>query len=424
MFFGIGAYSATVLFVKYGISPWIGLVVGMVLSALAAIAVGVPTLRLRGHYFAIATLLIGASVQIIVQRWDWVGAASGLYIPIDRTSPWLSLQFHTSKIPYYYLALGAAALGYAVVWVLRRSRLGFRLQAMRDEPEAAASLGIAIARHKVLAFMISAAMMSVAGTFYAQYVLVLDPERLLSAEISIIVVLMTVLGGSGTLWGPALGAAILIPLSEYSRIWLGGTGRTVDLIIYGLLILAVCMWRPSGILSLFSERIRRRGGRARMSSPLLDVEGVTKRYGGLAANDDITFDVKEGEILGIIGPNGAGKSTLFDLITGFQPLDAGRVSSRRAGHHRAAPRQDRQPRRGAHLPEAEALHRPDRDGERHGRRARPHRQHEGGARRRRWRRWPSSTSWRSATTSPASSPPASASGWSWRAASPCSRASS
>ena len=99
---------------------------------------------------------------------------------------------------YYYLALGAAALGYAVVWALRRSRLGFRLQAMRDESEAAASLGIAIARQKVVAFMISAAMMSVAGTFYTQYVLVLDPERLLSAEISIIVVLMTVLGGSGT----------------------------------------------------------------------------------------------------------------------------------------------------------------------------------------------------------------------------------
>jgi branched-chain amino acid transport system permease protein len=262
MFFGIGAYSASVLFVKYGISPWIGLVVGMVLSALAAIAVGVPTLRLRGHYFAIATLLIGAGVQIVVQRWDWVGAASGLYIPIDRSAPWISLQFHTTKLPYYYLALGAAALAYAAVWALRRSRLGFRLQAMRDEPEAAASLGIGIARHKVLAFMISAAMMSVAGTFYAQYVLVLDPERLLSAEISIIVVLMTVLGGSGTLWGPALGAAVLVPLSEYSRIWLGGTGRTVDLIIYGLLILAVCMWRPSGILSLVSEGIRRRRGSA------------------------------------------------------------------------------------------------------------------------------------------------------------------
>ena len=261
IFFGIGAYSSTVLFAKYGITPWAGLLVGMLISTLAAIAIGVPTLRLRGHYFAIATLLIGSSVQIVFQRWEWVGAASGLYVPINRTSPWFYLQFHTSKVPYYYLALAAAATGYFLVWKLRRSRFGFRLQALRDEPDAAASLGIAIARHKVMAFMISGAMMSVAGTFYGQYVLVLDPERLFSAEISIIVLLMTVLGGSGTLWGPALGAAILVPLSEYSRIWFGGTGRTIDLIIYGILIMLVCMWRPSGILSLFEERIRRRGGR-------------------------------------------------------------------------------------------------------------------------------------------------------------------
>jgi branched-chain amino acid transport system permease protein len=232
----------------------------MLISTLAAIAIGVPTLRLRGHYFAIATLLIGSSVQIVFQRWDWVGAASGLYVPIDRTSPWFYLQFHTSKVPYYYLALAAAAAGYFLVWKLRRSRFGFRLQALRDEPDAAASLGIAIARHKVMAFMISGAMMSVAGTLYGQYVLVLDPERLFSAEISIIVLLMTVLGGSGTLWGPALGAAILVPLSEYSRIWFGGTGRTVDLIIYGILIMLVCMWRPRGILSLLEERLRRRAG--------------------------------------------------------------------------------------------------------------------------------------------------------------------
>ena len=219
-----------------------------------------PTLRLRGHYFAIATLLIGTSVQIVFQRWEWVGAASGLYVPLVRTSPWLYLQFHGSKVPYYYLALAAAAAGYFLVWKLRRSRFGFRLQALRDEPDAAASLGIAIARHKVLAFVISGAMMSVAGTFYGQYVLVLDPERLFSTEISIIVLLMTVLGGSGTLWGPAVGAAILVPLSEYSRIWFGGTGRTIDLIVYGILITLVCMWRPNGILSMFEERMRRRGG--------------------------------------------------------------------------------------------------------------------------------------------------------------------
>ena len=258
MFFGIGAYAVGVLGVKFGITPWIGIVVGMVLAALAAVAVGVPTLRLRGHYFAIATLLIGSSVQIIFQRWDWVGAASGLFLPLKRGSPWLDLQFHTSKVPYYYLSLAAAALAFFVVWKMRRSRLGFRLQALRDDAEAAASLGVAIAKHKVLAFAISGAMMVLAGAFYTQYVLVLDPERVFSADISIIVVLMTVLGGSGTLWGPAVGAALLIPLSEYSRIWFGSTGRTVDLMIYGVLIVIICMWRPAGLLSLFAERIRRR----------------------------------------------------------------------------------------------------------------------------------------------------------------------
>lgn len=258
MFFGIGAYAVGVLGVKFGITPWIGIPAGMLLATLAAMAVGIPTLRLKGHYFAIATLLIGSSVQIIFQRWDWVGAASGLFLPLKRGSPWLDMQFHASKVPYYYLVLTMAALAFAIVWKIRRSRLGFRLQALRDDADAAASLGVAVARHKVLAFMISGAMMAAAGSFYTQYVLVLDPERVFSVDISIIVVLMTVLGGSGTLWGPAIGAALLIPLSEYSRIWFGSTGRTVDLMVYGILIVVICMWRPAGILSIFEERIRRR----------------------------------------------------------------------------------------------------------------------------------------------------------------------
>src|SRR5262245_64752108 len=118
--------------------------VGMLLSALAAVAIGVPTLRLRGHYFAIATLLIGSSVQIVFQRWDWVGAASGLYVPIERTSPWFYLQFHTSKVPYYYLALGAAGAGYLVVWKVRRSRLGFRLEGLGGESGCGVELGIVV----------------------------------------------------------------------------------------------------------------------------------------------------------------------------------------------------------------------------------------------------------------------------------------
>src|SRR4029434_5880821 len=115
----------------------------MRVSAVGAVAIGVATLRLRGHYFAIATLLIGSSVQIVFQRWDWVGAASGLYVPIERTSPFFYLQFHTSKVPYYYLALGAVAASYLVVWKLRRSRLGFRLPALRGGPEGSGRLAVA-----------------------------------------------------------------------------------------------------------------------------------------------------------------------------------------------------------------------------------------------------------------------------------------
>ena len=258
LFFGIGAYSSAVLFTNFGISPWVGLLAGMALAAVIAAAIGIPTLHLSGHYFAIATLLIGISFQIIFQRWEWVGAASGIWLPLDRSAPWFSLQFHKTKLPYYYLTFVACALSFAVVWFLQRRRLGMRLLAVRDEPEAAASLGIDVSRHKVIAFMISGAMMAAAGTLFAQYVLIVDPDRVFSFEISVLALLMAVLGGVGTLWGPAVGALILVPLSELTRTWFGGTGGAVDLMIYGILILAVCIYRPRGLLSLVSEQLRRR----------------------------------------------------------------------------------------------------------------------------------------------------------------------
>ncbi|MCH8239612.1 MAG: branched-chain amino acid ABC transporter permease [Proteobacteria bacterium] len=261
LFFGLGAYASAFLYVKWGITPWLGLLVGMAISALVAAAIGIPTLRLRGHYFAIATLIIGISFQIVFQRWEWIGAASGIFMPIERETPWFSLQFHATKLPYYYLSFGLCAIAFFTVWLLQRSRLGMRLLAVRDEPEAAQSLGIDIAWHKVIAFMISGAMMAAAGTFFAQYVLVIDPDRVFSFEISVLALLMAVLGGAGTLWGPALGAAILIPLSEYSRIWFGGTGGAVDLLIYGVLILLICIYQPRGLLVLVTERLRRRGQR-------------------------------------------------------------------------------------------------------------------------------------------------------------------
>ena len=247
-FFGIGAYSTGYLFFAQQISPWIGMLVGVLLAMLMAIAIGIPTFRLRGHYFAIATLLIGEGVQIFFQRWELVGAASGIFLPIVRETPLLSFQFHGTKLPYYYIILSFLALACFVVWRLDRSRIGYYFRAIRDEPEAASSLGVNVTLYKSFAFMISAGLMSMAGAFYCQYVLVIDPETVFPLSLSILVVLMAVMGGAGTLWGPLVGAAVLVPISELTRIYFGGTGGTLDLMIYGALIVLICIFKPEGLV--------------------------------------------------------------------------------------------------------------------------------------------------------------------------------
>ena len=257
-FFGIGAYATSFLYVQYGISPWISIFVGMILSGFAAVLIGIPMLRLSGHYFAIATLLIGISFQIIFQRWEWVGAASGVWIPMTAGDSWFALQFHSSKMPYYYIFLVFFIITFFLVWLLSRSKLGYRLRAVRDDPQAALSLCINVSNYKIIAYVISAMIMAPMGSLFAQYILIIDPDRVFNIEISIIVLLITVLGGIGNVWGPIVGASILIPISEYSRIYLGGTGGAVDLILYGLILMLICIFRPDGLISFFPKNILER----------------------------------------------------------------------------------------------------------------------------------------------------------------------
>ena len=254
-FFGIGAYSTAFLYTHYAISPWLGIIMGIVISAMFAVLIGIPMLRLHGHYFAIATLLIGISFQLVFQRWDLVGAASGLWIPMTSGDSWAALQFHSSKIHYYYIFLIFFVTTFYLVWLLSRSKLGYRLRAVRDEPQAAASLCINVANHKIIAYVISAIIMAPMGSLFAQYILIIDPARVFTIETSIIVLLITVLGGIGNVWGPLIGASILIPISEYSRIYLGGTGGAVDLILYGLILMLICVFRPDGLISLLPKNI-------------------------------------------------------------------------------------------------------------------------------------------------------------------------
>ena len=250
MFFGFGAYSSGYLFATYGITPWLGMIVGIVVSMAVALVIGLPTFRLRGHYFAIATLVIAESVQIIFKRWELFGAARGIDLPIVRENPLLNFQFNESKVPYYFIALGFLVVACLAVWYLERSKAGFYFRAIREDPEAASSLGVNITLYKSLAFMLSAGLMSMAGTFYAQYIQLVDPDPVFSLTLSIQVLLMAVMGGVGTLWGPIIGAAVLVGLSESTRIYLGGTGGAVDLIIYGALIMLICIYKPEGLIGI------------------------------------------------------------------------------------------------------------------------------------------------------------------------------
>jgi len=235
----------------------------MLAGALVAVAlsqvIGYPVFRLRGHYFAIATIAVGEIVQTLVINWDWVGGARGLFVPIKRPDSFLNFQFHQSKQTYYYIALGFLLLALWITHRIARSRTGYYFRAIREDQDAAASLGIPVARYKQRAMALSAGLTALGGTFYAQYILFIDPESVLPLSLSILICLVAVLGGVGTLWGPLIGAAILVPLSEGTRIYLGGTGKAIDLLVFGGLIVLVSVIQPGGIMAL-AQRGRRRTG--------------------------------------------------------------------------------------------------------------------------------------------------------------------
>lgn len=249
LFFGLGAYSSALLSTKLGLNPWLGLPIAVAVAVLCSLLVGIPCFRLRGHYFVIATLVLAEAAFQVFTVWDWVGGATGLEIPVKREG-WLFLQFHRDKTPYYYIALGLLTLVTAGTWWLTRSRLGLILRAVRDDEAAVRSLGFSPQLYKSIAMAISAGILGAAGVFHAQYVLFVDPFSVLGVQISILVALFAIFGGSGTLIGPILGAAVLVPLSEYSRIVFSGSGRNVDLLLYGFMIMVIAAYQPDGAVGL------------------------------------------------------------------------------------------------------------------------------------------------------------------------------
>ena len=255
-FFGIGAYTSSFLLLTFQVSPWIGLVAGGFLSSLLAAAIGYPCSKLRGHYFAIASIAFAEIVRIIFTNLEMVGAAEGLTIPMLKESL-AHFMFHSSKLPYYYIILAFLVLAVAVSYWVSTSKMGYYFRAIKESHEIAQALGVNVVRYRLYAIMISAFLTSMAGTFYAQYVLYIDPESVMILAISVQIVLVAMLGGANTVLGPVAGAAVLIPLSEYTRAWLGYKGTGSDLIIYGTLITLISMYQPAGLWGAITNRMTR-----------------------------------------------------------------------------------------------------------------------------------------------------------------------
>lgn len=253
LYFGLGAYTTALLYTKFGVLPWFGMLAGGLISAAIAMALGYPCFRLGGHYFVIATIVIAEIALVLFQNWDWAGAALGIDIPVRRDS-WLTFQFTRSKLPYFYFALVLAGIAWFVTWWLEDSKWGYWWRAVKDNPVAAESLGVVVFNSKMGAAAVSAFLVAIGGAFYAQFVSYIDPESVMGFQFSLLMALPAVLGGIGTLWGPMLGAVILIPLTELTRSYIGGSGRGVDLIVYGGLIIAISLARPQGLVSLFARK--------------------------------------------------------------------------------------------------------------------------------------------------------------------------
>ncbi len=259
LYFGLGAYVTSILFVKFGITPWVGMAVGGLLCGLLALALGYLTFRLKGHYFSIATIVIAEIGLLIFHNWDYAGAALGLQWPFMPDS-WVYLRFLRNKLPYYYSALALLAITWLVTFWIENSRWGYWWRAVKDNADAAQSLGVDVFNSKMSAAAVSAFFTAVGGAFYAAFVAYIDPDSVMAFRFSLLFALPAVLGGIGTLWGPFVGAAILIPLTEITRSYMGGSGSGIDLIIYGGLIMLIALLKPEGILSLFAPKAKAKEG--------------------------------------------------------------------------------------------------------------------------------------------------------------------
>jgi ABC-type branched-subunit amino acid transport system ATPase component/ABC-type branched-subunit amino acid transport system permease subunit len=345
-FLGIGAYTTALMSIRVfdGASPFWFVPVSAVVAGVFAAVVGAVLMRTRGHAFVILTIAFLFVMQLVTLNWsELTNGNHGLTLPLPQ---W---DVAYQNWPFYYSLIGLLALSVLLSWWIRRTKFGMGLIAIREDESKAASVGINTPIYKVLAFVASAVFVGAAGGIYAYYLTFIDPRGMFRIIVSVQVVLAALLGGRGTILGPVLGAFIFEPLNETTNNYelLAGPRR---LILYGGLLAAIVLLLPRGILPSLAElRTRRRERRTAATvgqrldrtlvrvaaearqpreptgGPLLEVRGVEKHFGGVAALDGASLAVPEGSTTALIGPNGSGKTTLFNVIDGTMPADAGEV---------------------------------------------------------------------------------------------------
>ena len=256
-YFGVGAYISTLLFIHWGLTPW----VGMFLGAFGALTVGLFTgylcfrFGLKGPYFALATLAFTEILRLISLNMMSIGGASGLLIPLAGNKP-LMFQF-TEKKGYYYIIFAMMVLSILIVRKIEKSKMGFYFKSIHENEDAAEALGIDTQRYKLIAIGISSFLTAFGGTFYAQYLMYIQPDLTFGPFTSVEILLRAIIGGMGTVYGPVLGAFILTPLSEVTRTLIGGkTG--VHIMIFGAILMFVCIYMQRGVLpwlrAIFREK--------------------------------------------------------------------------------------------------------------------------------------------------------------------------
>ena len=346
VFFGLGAYTTVLLMVYWHITPWLGLLASLLVGVVAAVLIGLPTFRLAGIYFALATLAYPLTLQIVM---DFLGYQE-VTPAFIREKPWLYWQFKQPQ-PYSWLFLGLLMATLLLSHVIERSRLGYYLRAIKENEQAAAAMGwtsfatrcwpTSLVRCQPQPWAAYSCMPSCSW-----------PRRRRSFGVFVIVETLTValVGGVGSKWGPPLGAALMIPLGEFLDARWGDTYPGIQRIAFGVALVLVILYAREGLFWKLRDLFR---GRTAADVPLpesapalavsranpphaplkprgaggviMEVQGLSKAFVGLQALADVTFSVQHEEILGVIGPNGAGKTTLFNLLNGYLPADTGQV---------------------------------------------------------------------------------------------------